>query len=215
LLPEVFSTSWVVTFNTTNASMKCLRVASLVGSQRDFALIVSHRLPCIADHEVSRFALSKAIYGGQHGAGNQTMMVVALGDAHLAQITKGVATALEPWLAVLRRSTRLATAPLTFEVAAGDRSAQHDTRSDEQRSVDGTPIKAGTGSKSFERTDDAQAHGDANCKGHHLVEDLITASCRVTHSRCLLNGVDTQTASPITGQMNERHSKVYCTGSVN
>lgn len=115
------------------------------------------------------------------------------------------------------RSMRFAIAPLTFEVATGARSSQHDIRWDEQRSVDGTPIHAGTGtgSKSFEPNDDTQAPGDANCNGHHLVEDLITASCRITRSRCLLNAVDTQTASPVSSQMNERYSKVYCPGSVN
>lgn len=138
------------------------------------------------------------------------MTMVAPGDDCLAQITGGVAPAVEPWFAAQLRRTRFTTAQLNFEVAAGARSPLHNMRSGEHCSVDGTPVQAETGQKRFEPNDDDQAPGDANCNDPCLVEDLITASCSITRSRRLLNTVDTESASSITSQLNERNSKVYC-----
>ena len=91
-------------------------VVTHVGAKRDLHLLVGNLLG-IGNHDLGSFTLGEAVCRSDHGAGNQTVAVIAHCVVHEAQLAGGLALAVKACVCIGGGLVGVVTALLVLEVA--------------------------------------------------------------------------------------------------
>jgi len=94
-----------------------LSIVTLVIAEGDFSHFIGD-LAGIGDHGLGGFPFGMAIGRGDDRTGNESVAVIAQGVSHVAQLTGGIALAVQPGVRVRARGVGVIAARLAFEVAA-------------------------------------------------------------------------------------------------